>query len=111
MTTTTAIEIAGLTKSYGDHAVLGGVDLSVPAGTVLALLGSNGSGKTTTVKILAAAAESAGVKEEPPISDDLVALLDAAFVEFFPCAPRLFQLLEERGWTGWTDIRRTDAAV
>ena len=52
MTTTPAIEIAGLTKSYGDHAVLRGVDLSVPAGTIFALLGSNGAGKTTVVKIL-----------------------------------------------------------
>jgi ABC-2 type transport system ATP-binding protein len=52
MTTTPAIEIAGLTKSYGDHAVLAGVDLSVPPGTIVALLGSNGAGKTTAVKIL-----------------------------------------------------------
>ena len=52
MTTTPAIELTGLTKSYGDHAVLSGVDLSVAPGTVLALLGANGSGKTTTVKIL-----------------------------------------------------------
>jgi ABC-2 type transport system ATP-binding protein len=52
MTTTPAIEIVGLTKSYGDHAVLRGVDLSVPSGTIFALLGSNGAGKTTTVKIL-----------------------------------------------------------
>lgn len=52
MTTKPAVEIVGLTKSYGDHAVLEGVDLSVPAGTVLALLGSNGAGKTTVVKIL-----------------------------------------------------------
>ncbi|MGY1857157.1 ABC transporter ATP-binding protein [Modestobacter sp. SYSU DS0290] len=52
MTTTTAIEIAGLTKSYGDRTVLGGVDLTVPAGTVLALLGANGAGKTTVVRIL-----------------------------------------------------------
>ena len=48
--------------------------------------------------------------DTPPIPDDLVALLDAAFVEFFPCAPRLFELLEERGWTGWTDIRRIDGS-
>jgi ABC-2 type transport system ATP-binding protein len=47
-----AIEVAGLTKSYGDHPVLTGVDLVVPTGTVLALLGSNGAGKTTAVKIL-----------------------------------------------------------
>jgi ABC-2 type transport system ATP-binding protein len=52
MTTRTAIEIAGLTKSYGDNAVLRGVDLSVPAGTIFALLGSNGAGKTTTIRIL-----------------------------------------------------------
>jgi ABC-2 type transport system ATP-binding protein len=52
MTTTPAIEIAGLTKSYGDHAVLEGVGLSVPTGTIFALLGSNGAGKTTVVKIL-----------------------------------------------------------
>jgi ABC-2 type transport system ATP-binding protein len=52
MTTTPAIEMAGLTKSYGEHAVLRGVDLSVPAGTIFALLGSNGAGKTTAVKIL-----------------------------------------------------------
>ncbi|MGY5883399.1 ABC transporter ATP-binding protein [Modestobacter lacusdianchii] len=52
MTTPPAIEIAGLTRSFGDRAVLAGVDLRVPAGTVSALLGSNGAGKTTTVRIL-----------------------------------------------------------
>ncbi len=52
MTTRQAIEIVGLTKSYGENTVLAGVDLSVPAGTIVALLGSNGAGKTTAVKIL-----------------------------------------------------------
>jgi ABC-2 type transport system ATP-binding protein len=47
------IEVAGLTKSYGDHLVLDGVDLTVPQGTVYALLGPNGAGKTTIVNILA----------------------------------------------------------
>jgi ABC-2 type transport system ATP-binding protein len=50
--TNPAIEVAGLTKSYGDHTVLDGVDLSVPEGTVYALLGPNGAGKTTIVNIL-----------------------------------------------------------
>jgi ABC-2 type transport system ATP-binding protein len=50
---TLAIEVAGLTKSYGDHRVLTGVDLTVPEGTVYALLGPNGAGKTTLVTILA----------------------------------------------------------
>lgn len=56
----------------------------------------------------AAAAQATGMEEEQPISEDLVALLDAAFVQAFPCAPRLFELLEDRGWTGWTNIRRKD---
>ena len=56
----------------------------------------------------ATAAEVAGPLDHHPISDDVIALLDAAFVDAFPCAPRLFQLLEQRGFTGWTDVRRID---
>ncbi|WP_240194072.1 MULTISPECIES: ABC transporter ATP-binding protein [unclassified Gordonia (in: high G+C Gram-positive bacteria)] len=52
-TTDNAISVRGLTKKYGDHAVLNGVDLDVAKGSVLALLGSNGAGKTTLVKVLA----------------------------------------------------------
>jgi len=58
------------------------------------------------IEAAAAEAEAEGMEDEHPVSDDLVALLDTAFVESFPCAPRLLQLLEERGWTGWTNIRR-----
>jgi DNA-binding transcriptional MerR regulator len=61
--------------------------------------------------IEAAAAESEGVEDLHPISDDLVALLDATFVESFACASRLLTLLEERGWTGWTNIHRVEAAA
>jgi ABC-2 type transport system ATP-binding protein len=47
-----AIEVSGLTMSYGDHAVLRGVDFEVAAGEVFCLLGPNGAGKTSTVEIL-----------------------------------------------------------
>ncbi|MGW5385511.1 ATP-binding cassette domain-containing protein [Nocardia sp. NPDC003963] len=47
-----AISAAGLRKSYGDRAVLDGVDITVPEGTIYSLLGPNGAGKTTTVQIL-----------------------------------------------------------
>jgi ABC-2 type transport system ATP-binding protein len=47
-----AIAATGLRKSFGDHVVLDGIDLSVPHGTVFSLLGANGAGKTTTVKIM-----------------------------------------------------------
>ena len=53
MTTTHAIQVTGLVKSYGEHAVLRGVDFAVARGSILALLGSNGAGKTTIVRILA----------------------------------------------------------
>ncbi|MCX4803076.1 ATP-binding cassette domain-containing protein [Streptomyces sp. NPDC058682] len=47
-----AISARGLRKRYGDHEALKGVDLDVPAGTVLGLLGPNGAGKTTIVRAL-----------------------------------------------------------
>ena len=47
-----AIEVEGLTKSYGDRPVLTGLDLQVQPGEVLALLGPNGAGKTTLITIL-----------------------------------------------------------
>jgi ABC-2 type transport system ATP-binding protein len=49
---TTAIAVTGLRKSFGEHTVLDGMDLTVAQGTVFALLGPNGAGKTTTVQIL-----------------------------------------------------------
>lgn len=52
MGTTAAIEVHGLVKRYGESAVVAGLDLSVPAGELVALLGPNGAGKSTTVEIL-----------------------------------------------------------
>ncbi|MBV8159624.1 MAG: ATP-binding cassette domain-containing protein [Acidimicrobiia bacterium] len=47
-----AVLAEGLKKQYGEVKALDGVDIAVPAGTVLGLLGPNGAGKTTAVRIL-----------------------------------------------------------
>ncbi len=47
-----AVQVSGLTKSYGDVAAVRGIDLRIPAGEIFALLGPNGAGKTTTIEIL-----------------------------------------------------------
>ncbi len=52
MSTSPAIEVLGLEKSFGQLSVLRGVDLDVARGSIVALLGSNGAGKTTVVRIL-----------------------------------------------------------
>ena len=48
----TAIQVRGLEKSYKTLRVLRGVDFDVARGSIFALLGSNGAGKTTAVRIL-----------------------------------------------------------
>jgi iron(III) transport system ATP-binding protein len=47
------LRVAGLERSYGSVKVLDGVSFEVPAGAVCTLLGSSGSGKTTTLRLLA----------------------------------------------------------
>ena len=43
-----AIKISNLSKSYGTHVVLNGLDFCVQQGEIFALLGVNGAGKTTS---------------------------------------------------------------
>jgi iron(III) transport system ATP-binding protein len=47
------LELTDLHKRFGAHAVLSGLDLTVPAGSFTALLGSSGVGKTTLLRLLA----------------------------------------------------------
>ena len=53
-----AIETVGLVKAFGDQKAVSGVSLSVPTGSVFGFLGPNGSGKTTTIRLLLGLAEA-----------------------------------------------------
>jgi len=85
-----AIQVQGLDNSYKDLRVLRGVDFEVARGSIFALLGSNGAGKTTVVKILSTllradagtarvngfdvAAQAAGVRESISLTGQFAAV-------------------------------------
>ena len=49
------VRITGVSRSFGDLKVLDGIDLAIPAGKLVALLGPSGAGKTTLVRMIAGA--------------------------------------------------------
>jgi ABC-2 type transport system ATP-binding protein len=53
-----AIETHGLIKAFGEQKAVGGISLVVPKGSVFGFLGPNGSGKTTTIRMLLGLAEA-----------------------------------------------------
>jgi ABC-2 type transport system ATP-binding protein len=52
MTGDLAIDVRGLTKRFGSKVAVNGIDIQVPQGQVWGFLGPNGSGKTTTIRML-----------------------------------------------------------
>jgi ABC-type multidrug transport system ATPase subunit/ABC-type multidrug transport system permease subunit len=52
MSESDVVTVRGLRKAYGDRVVVDGLDLDVPAGEIVGLIGANGAGKTTTVECI-----------------------------------------------------------
>ncbi|MDD9207680.1 ABC transporter ATP-binding protein [Georgenia sp. 10Sc9-8] len=55
-----AVRTESLTKRYGRHTAVAGIDLAVPRGSVFGFLGPNGSGKTTTIRVMLGLASATG---------------------------------------------------
>lgn len=60
MTDNSVIDVRGMTKRFGDHTVVNGIDLQVHRGEVYGFLGPNGSGKTTFIRMLCGLLEADG---------------------------------------------------
>jgi phospholipid/cholesterol/gamma-HCH transport system ATP-binding protein len=55
MTSETLVEIKGLNFSYGERSILRGINMSMPHGKVIAIMGGSGSGKTTLLRLIGGA--------------------------------------------------------
>src|ERR1044072_3023884 len=47
------LQLEGLTKAFGEHVAVAGIDVDMPAGEFFTLLGPSGCGKTTTLRMIA----------------------------------------------------------
>lgn len=101
-----AIATTGLTKRFGQQIAVNGIDLAVPRGAVFGFLGPNGSGKTTTIRVLLglAAATSGSARL---LGHDVPTRLREAL-------PRVGALIEGPAFypflSGADNLRRFDAA-
>jgi ABC-type multidrug transport system ATPase subunit len=100
-----AIETAGLTRRFGSQIAVDDVSLQVPSGAVYGFLGPNGSGKTTTIRmLLGLMSADAGSIEV------LGGTIPAAAGDVLP---RVGTLVEGPGFhpylSGWDNLRRLDA--
>jgi len=103
---TPALTTSGLTKRFGPQTVVDSIDLDVPAGSVYGFLGPNGSGKTTTIRmVLGLVRPDAGSVSllGRPMPADLLSVL-----------PKVGALVEGPGFhpylSGRANLQRLDAA-
>lgn len=101
-----AIRTRGLTKRFGAQTAVDGVDLAVPRGSVFGFLGPNGSGKTTTIRMLLGLIRPSG-GESHVLDERMPQALDSVL-------PRVGALVEGPAFspflTGEQNLRRFDAA-
>jgi iron(III) transport system ATP-binding protein len=87
-----SLTTAGVTKGFGGHRVLHGVDLHVPSGSFLAILGASGSGKTTLLRIIAGFERPDG--GDVRLGNEVV---DDSAHQFVPCEKRRIGYVPQEG--------------
>lgn len=87
------IEVAGLSKHYGDFAAVSDLSFTVRPGEVLGLVGPNGAGKTTTLRSIAGIIPSAGRVQIAGHELATNPIGAKRALAFFPDEPRLFEYL------------------
>ena len=98
-TNTPAVQVRGLRRTYGDYEAVRGVDLDVPAGSITALLGTNGAGKTSTLEVIEGLA---------PASAGEVSVLGLdPIAERAAIRRRTGVLLQRSGFSGDLTVRET----
>ncbi|WP_116412249.1 ABC transporter ATP-binding protein [Subtercola boreus] len=101
-----AIQTRGLTKVFGRQTVVNGIDLSVPRGSVFGFLGPNGSGKTTSIRMLLGLASAT--------SGEITVLGQQMPKRAGTVLPRVGALIEGPGFypflSGTANLRRLDSA-
>jgi ABC-type multidrug transport system ATPase subunit len=101
-----AIQTSGLTKIFGRQRAVDGIDLAVPRGSVFGFLGPNGSGKTTTIRMLVGLAA--------PSSGEIRMLGQRMPASLKSVLPRVGALIEGPAFypflSGRANLRRLDSA-
>ena len=101
-----AVATAGLAKRFGRQLAVAGIDLAVPRGSVYGFLGPNGSGKTTTIRMLL------GLIQPTSGSQRLLGVTMPAGAN--AVLPRVGSLVEGPAFypqlSGWANLARLDAA-
>ena len=122
------VRLSGVTKRFGDHTAVSDFDVEIPRGTILGLLGPNGSGKTTTIRMMMAILlpdrgtvelfggspdferrervgylpEERGVYEKMKVLEQLVFLGEIRGMERRVARARAMEWLERLGLRDWT---------
>ena len=124
-----AVRLTGVSKSFGAHAAVSDLDLEIPRGSITGLLGPNGSGKTTTIRMMMAILlpdrgqiellggfpdfdrrrrvgylpEERGVYEKMKVLDQLAFLGEIRGIDRRVAGSRATRWLERLGLADWAD--------